>query len=60
MIAMNKFFGMNFFNFVPEWFYNWPVMMMDIMNQKWNMNDMFFTEKIKNKLNLQHLYNITY
>lgn len=44
---MYKFFGMNFFNFVSEWFYDWPMMMVDIMNQKWNMNDMFFTEKKK-------------
>lgn len=44
---MNVFFGLNFFNFW-SWFYNWSVMVMDVMNQKGNMNDMFFTVKKKN------------
>lgn len=47
MIAMYKFFGMNFFNFMSEWFYNWSVVVMDVMNQKRNMNNMFFTVKKK-------------
>lgn len=58
---MYKFFGMNFFNFVSEWFYDWPVVMVDIMNQKWNMNDMFFTEKInKNQFTIYNVLNDFY
>lgn len=38
---MYKFSG--FFNFMLGWFYNFPMMMMDVMYQQRNVNDMFFT-----------------
>lgn len=36
-------FGLDFFNFLSDWFYYWPVMVMDVMDQKRNVNDMLFT-----------------
>lgn len=43
VVAMNKFFQLYFFNSRSGWFLDWSMMVMDVMNQKRNVNDMFLT-----------------